>query len=150
LPLMAAGIRRIRPKPVPWRRNVFLFLLAVAAGVIAFRLWIDQDRPAPSRQVAASAPKADTAPPSQSTPPAEVRDERGTSGHVQTPELPTVKQNTSSAPVDEDVVVRQTIERFEGTYRSRWGGLAFEHCDISRKGDDATAICVPRTADGSS
>jgi hypothetical protein len=144
LPLLAAGIRRIRPKPVPWRAGVLL-LIVVAAGIVAFRAWNSQG--AVTRSAEPASAKADVAPIPQSTPPpppAQARRELGTSGHVPAPELPIVKQNPSSATLDEDVIVRQTIERFAGTYRSRWGGLAFEHCDISRDGDEASAICVPR------
>lgn len=142
LPLLAAGIRRIRPKPVPWRPWVLL-LIVVAAGIFAFRAWNAQERVTRSPQPASA--KANAAAIPQSTaPPAEMRNELGTSGRAPSPELPAVKQNPSSTALDEDLIVRQTIERFEGTYRSRWGGLSFEHCDISRDADYATAICVPR------
>lgn len=151
LPLLAAGIRRIRPKPVPWRAGVLL-LIVVAAGIVAFREWNSHDGVVRDRVARAAPPtsaKAEAASIPQSTPPpAEVRSEVGTSRPPSGTELPTATKNTSLA-VDEDVVVRQVIQRFEGTYRSRWGGLAFEHCDISRDGDQASAICVPRS-DGES
>jgi hypothetical protein len=82
----------------------------------------------------------------QRTPPVEVRSARGTTGRVLPPELPTVQQNPSSTTLDEDVVVRQTIARFADTYRSRFGRLAFVHCDIGRDGNEAKANCVPRGA----
>jgi hypothetical protein len=148
LPLLAAGIRRLRPKPVPWRAGVLL-ILVVAAGIVAFRSWNGR-----ARVIAASQPttkQAAIAPLRQSATPAEVRREPGrtevgTAGRAEpVTELPAVKQNPSLANVDEDVVVRQAVQRFEGTYRSRWGALAFEHCDVSREGDQATAICTPRS-----
>jgi hypothetical protein len=150
LPLLAAGIRRIRPKPLPWRTGVVL-LLAIGAGILLFRAWNRDDgvrptsQPATNKSDVASLPQS-TQPPPPSKPPAEVRREVGTSGSPAVTQLPTAKQNTSSADLDEDLIVRQAIHRFEGTYRSRWGGLAFEHCDISRDGDGATAVCLPRAA----
>jgi hypothetical protein len=146
LPLLAAGIRRIRPKPFPWRASVLL-LLTIGAGILAFWEWKrdagvkPMPPPATEKSDVASIPQS--TPPPPSTAPAEVRSEVGTSGSPSGTELPIATQNTSSA-VDEDLVVRQVIHRFEGTYRSRWGGLAFEHCDISRDGDQATANCLPR------
>jgi hypothetical protein len=157
LPLLAAGIRRIRPRPLPWRAAVLL-LLIIGAGTLAFWEW-NRDAGAGSaakaavrRSNVASIPQSTAEP--QSTAPAEVRSEVGTSGSPSRTELPSAKQNTSSVPgrdtssaaVDEDLVVRQVIQRFEGTYRNRWGGLAFEHCDISRERDQAIALCTPRTA----
>jgi hypothetical protein len=149
LPLLAAGIRRIRPKAVPWRAGVLLLILIVA-GIAAIRTWRAQDRATPAQPATA---KADTAPVPQSTAlpqspaPAEVRREVGTTGPAKSgTELPIVKQNASAAEVDEDLIVRQAVQRFEGTYRSRWGGLAFVHCDISREVNEATAICLPRSA----
>ena len=153
LPLLAAGIRRIRPtppKPVPWRAAAVLLIVLVAAGIVAFRSWNGHDRVMPAPQVTAT--KGPVEPLRQSTAPVEIPKEEvrkavGTAGRaVPATELPAVKQNPSPAPVDEDVVVRQAVQRFEGTYRSRWGGLTFEHCDVSRDNDQATAICTPRSA----
>jgi len=59
-----------------------------------------------------------------------------------------VKPTPSSNTVDEDVIVRQAIRRFEVAYQNRWGALTFEHCDVSRDSDRATAICLPRPVPG--
>lgn len=140
LPLLAAGIRRIRPKPLPWRAAILL-IVVVAVGIAGVRSWSRLDRVEPPPQPASATPEALP----QSTPPAraEVR-ELGTTGRVQAPALPTVKQNPSSAKIDENVIVRRAIQRFEEAYRSRWGGLSFEHCNINRDVDHATATCAPR------
>jgi hypothetical protein len=143
LQLLAAGIRRIRPQPHRWRAAVLL-LIVVVAGILAIRTWSRQDRVDPQQQPAVSnQAEADALPQSTALSPADTR-ELGTTGQIQAPALPTVKQNPSSAAIDEDVVVRQAIQRFEATYRSRWGALAFEHCDVSREVDQANATCVPR------
>src|SRR5262245_25274048 len=82
LPLLAAGIRRIRPKPVPWRAGVLL-LLTIGAGILAFWEWNRSDgvKPAshPAMRDVASIPQS-TPPPPPSTAPAEVRSGVGTSG----------------------------------------------------------------------
>ena len=102
-----------------------------------------QARPTTTKAEASSIP--------QSTAPVEVRPELGTAGRTEPDtELRTPTQNPSPQTLDEDVVVRQAIQRFEGTYQSRWGGLGFEHCDINRDEGEAAAICIPREATESS
>jgi hypothetical protein len=150
LPLLAAGIRRARPKPVPWRAAVLMAAIIVA-GVLGSRAWSRYDRP--QAAPAQPAPTAATAsvpplPLSEEPAPAEMPSQTGTAGQMQYPTLPTAKQNASAMPLDEDVVVRQVIQRFEGAYTSRWGALAFEHCDISRELEHATATCLPRSPGG--
>ncbi len=155
LHLLAAGIRRARPKPVPWRAFVLVAALVVA-GVLGVRAWNrHDDRPAQAPRSASATASVPPLPlstePGPAPAPAETSSETGTAGHVEYPALPTAKQNASVAPalrLDEDVVVRQAIQRFEGAYTNRWGSLAFEHCDVSREADHATAQCVPRLTGG--
>ena len=141
LPLLAAGIRRIRPKPLPWRAAVLL-IAVVVAGIVGVRSWMHSDRMNPRPKPASTTAEFASIPPSTAPASAEVG-ELGTTGHAP-PGLLTAKPNQPSATLDEDVIVRQAIQRFEQAYRTRWGGLAFEHCDVSREGDEAKAICVPR------
>ena len=152
LPLLAAGIRRARPKPVPWRAAVLMAAIIVA-GVLGARALSRYDRPQAAPPLPAPTAAAASVPPlplSTEPAPAEMPNETGTAGKMQHPTLPTAKQNASAMLVDEDVVVRQAIQRFEGAYTSRWGSLAFEHCDISREVERASATCVPRSAGGGS
>jgi hypothetical protein len=155
LHLLAAGIRRARPKPVPWR--AFMLVAAIiVGGVLGVRAWNRHDVRPPQASQSASAATSVPPLPLSTEPapaPAETSTPAGTAGHTEYPPLPTAKQNASAAPalrVDEDVVVRQVIQRFEGAYTNRWGSLAFEHCDVSRELDHATAACVPRPASGMS
>jgi hypothetical protein len=147
LPLLAAGIRRARPKPVPWR-PLFLVAAIVVAGVLGARAWSRSDRPRPVPSPSTAAASVPAVPPSTEPVPAEVSSETGTAGQLEQPTtLPTATQNASAGRtvrMDEDVVVRQAIQRFEGAYTNRWGSLSFEHCDVSRELDQATATCVPR------
>jgi hypothetical protein len=142
LPLLAAGIRRIRPKPLSWRAAVLLIVVMVV-GIVGVRSWSRHDRVKPRPQPASAT--AEVASSRQKAAPARAEvSELGTTGHVQPSPSLIVKQNPSSAKVDENVIVRRAIQRFEEAYRNRWGGLAFEHCDINREVDQATATCAPR------
>lgn len=155
LHLLAAGIRRARPKPVPWRAFILVAAIVVG-GAFGVRAWTrHDDRPQPVPRSASTTAPAPSLPLSTEPAPAaaETSKETGTAGHAEYPPLPTAKQNASTPPalnVDEDVVVRQAIQRFEGAYTNRWGSLAFEHCDVSRELDRAAATCVPRQAGGMS
>jgi hypothetical protein len=150
LPELAAGIRRIRPKPIRWRAPM-LAVLTAAAIALSVR-WSSAPHPsvrAPAPAPAPSAPpsrpaSAPPVPPSQDARSAAVPRGVGTAGRRPPYELPGATRNVSAPPLDEDVVVRQVIQRFEGAYQSRWGGLAFSHCDINRELDRATATCRPR------
>ena len=154
---LAAGIRQARPKPVPWRAFVLVAAI-VAGGVLGVRAWNRQEhRPPHAPQSAASTASVPPVPlstePAPAPAPAERSSSTGTTGRTEYQPLPTAKQNASAAPalrLDEDVVVRQAIQRFEGAYTNRWGSLAFEHCDVSRELDHATAACVPRPGSGMS
>jgi hypothetical protein len=156
LHLLAAAIRRARPRPVPWRAFILVAAIIVG-GVLGVRAWNrHDDRPQPASRPVSTTASASTAasnpplPPS-TEPPAEMPSRTGTAGHAEYPALPTAKQNASAPPtlqMDEDVVVRQAIQRFEGAYTNRWGSLAFEHCDVSRESDHAIATCVPRPHGG--
>jgi hypothetical protein len=141
LPLLAAGIRRVRPKRVPWRAVVLL--IVVVAGVVGVSSWNRHNRVTPPQRKAANVASS-----TQSTtpPPDEKESVLGTAGREQSPTFPASRQNPSSTTIDEDVIVRQAIKRFELAYRNRWGELTFAHCDISREIDQATAICIPRPA----
>jgi hypothetical protein len=44
------------------------------------------------------------------------------------------------APSDEAMIV-QSIRRFEGAYRSRWGALALRACEVAPGEETATARC---------
>jgi len=132
LPMLAAGIRRVRPKRKS-RRGTILLLLAVAAiAVFAVRAGPrSEPAPAPPTEAAEAARAPEPAPPVAT----------GTMGQADVPSPPPPVPRTVPAPVDEDVLVRQAIARFETSYRSRWGGLTFRHCDIARDGESATATC---------
>src|SRR4051812_19967276 len=65
LPLLAAGIRRIRPKPIRWRAGVLL-LAAIGVGLIAVRARNGQSRETAPNSAQASAvtrPAPSPAPP---------------------------------------------------------------------------------------
>jgi hypothetical protein len=135
LPLLAAGIRRVRPRQRPWRGVILLLLLAVAAvALVAVRTRTsrDESRPLPPSEVAQA-----SVTPEPVTPPVTT----GTTGEAEVSEPAAPARRPVPAPVDEDVLVRQAIARFETSYKSRWGALAFRHCDIARDGESATATC---------
>ena len=140
LPLLAAGIRRIRPKPVPWR-SALLLVVVVVVGILGIRSWTRTDRAKP-RPPSTTAEGA-SLPQSTAPAPAEVS-ALGTTGNARASDLLTVQQNRPSAMLDDEVLVRQAIRRFEEAYRNHWGELAFEHCDVRCDVDQATATCVPR------
>jgi hypothetical protein len=129
----------VRPTRVPWRAVVLT--VVVIAAVVGVRSWNRHGRVTPQHTSAADEVAL---PQSTLPPPAEMGRVLGTAGRVQPPVLPTAKQNPSPTTLDEDVIVRQAIRRFEVAYRNRWGELTFEHCDIGRELDRATATCVPR------
>jgi hypothetical protein len=143
LPLLAAGIRRVRPRPVPWRAAVLL-IVVVVAGIVGVTAWTRHNRVTPTPRHPSTTANAETS--LQRTVPATTDAERDGNGRASViPASPTPKQNPTPT-IDEDVIVRQAIHRFEVAYRSREGELAFEHCDVSRDVSQATAVCRRRPA----
>jgi len=135
LPLLAAGIRRIRPKQVPWRGIILLAALVVLA-VIAGTRWMSR-RPAPSAQsvaVTTTVPAEPASPPGPSSP-------TGTAGQAEVPAPPASSLQVAPTPHTDEAQIRQSITRFEGAYRSRWAPLTFSGCEIAPDGDTATATC---------
>ena len=145
LPLLAAGIRRVRSNRVPWRA-VVLLIVVVVAGVVGVNSWNRHDRVMTPPPHTSTTAKVASLPQSTAPAPAEMGSILGTAGRVQSPGVPIVKQNPTSTTIDEDVIVKQAIRRFEVAYRNRWGALTFERCDVSRQIDQATAICLSRPA----
>jgi hypothetical protein len=131
LPLLAAGIRRIRPKQVPWRG--IILLAAVVVLVLAGTRWISRRPALPAQSVAATttAP-AESASPSKAT---------GTAGRAEVPAPPASSLQAAPTPRNDEVQIRQSITRFEGAYRSRWAPLTFSGCEIAHEVDTATATC---------
>jgi hypothetical protein len=155
LPLLAAGIRRIRPKPIPWRQAI-IFLLLMGAGVLAVGWWTGRDGAMPPQTTApiASTPAA---PPSTTG-------TTGTAGRVPRPTTPAPASAPATAPrsaaapppapnreaapsqtreaapqMDDAVLIRQAVKRFEDAYRGRWGVLTLRDCDVARESETAAA-----------
>lgn len=146
LPLLAAGIRRARPKQIPWR-GIALLLGLIAVGGFAWRASL---RP---HMVAASGSTtvADLAV-NQPEPPALISpgaDPVGTAGGGAPPQATSpAPQAARGAPSDE-VQIRQAIARFAAAYSNRWTPLTFPSCDISRSDDTASVTCQSRMTSGS-
>ena len=153
LPLLAAGIRRARPRQIPWRGIVLLLIALVAAGVFAWRsssriravpglvASTDDDVAGNQREPEGPAAVSPNASPI------------GTAG-AETPARPAARasapasQSAHGAP-DDEVQIRQAISRFATAYSSRWTPLAFSSCDVSRSGDTASATCRSHSTQGS-
>jgi hypothetical protein len=135
LPLLAAGIRRLRPKPVPWGA-VALLLVLIAGGALGLFSWAARRHPpaSTSAQPAVSSRTQEAEAPS-SPPPAERP--RGTSGGS-AQHSPSSRDAPAAA---DDAQIRQAVTRFARTYSSKWATLSFSGCDISPVGDTATATC---------
>jgi hypothetical protein len=143
LPLLAASIRRTRPKRITWRSAVLLLLIVAGAAYIVQSMKTRAVQEA-SLSSAASADEVPAEPPSL-TPPSTGTASVGTSGQNVEPRS-TVKAATpeaAHAPASDDEIIRQGIERFSTSY-SRWTPLAFGSCDISRSGESATVTCLAR------
>lgn len=154
LPLLAAGIRRARPRQIPWR-GIVLLLGLIAAGAFAWRAAL---RP---HMVAASSSTtvADLAANQQEPPPVSASPGAGPAssgaGPVGTAGRGAPQEATSAAPQaahgvpSDEVQIRQAIARFATAYSNRWMPLTFPSCDISRDDDTASVTCHSRMTPGS-
>jgi hypothetical protein len=150
LPLLAAGIRRARPKQIPWR-GIVLLLGLIAAGAFAWRASIRSHTVAASGSATVADLAAD-----QQDPAGAVRS--AGAGPVGTAGRGAPLQATSPAPQaargvpSDEVQIRQAIARFATAYSSRWMPLTFPSCDISRNDDTASVTCrsrmTPESAEG--
>jgi hypothetical protein len=143
LTLLAAGIRRARPKPVRWRAAILAVVALVVVAGGAYTLLRRSPQVPPAQPVPKTASVPDVS-----------RDATTTSGHVEAPAPVQAPERSAAleprrasndAPLDDDALVRQAIERFVTAYRSRWVPLAFQGCDLARQPATATAICHPRS-----
>jgi hypothetical protein len=152
LPLLAAGIRRTRPKRFPWRA-IILMLVVIAVGILAVQSWRGRVAQSPaSTSVTAAArsrPETPIAPP-----PAPAESPVGTSGpRGPAPVGPAPRALGRAAAVSEDDLIRQAISRFTAAYSSKWTPLTLRSCDIARGEDTANVTCqsaAPRSAAGAS
>jgi hypothetical protein len=143
LPLLAAGIRRARPKPVPWRAAVLAVAAVIAAGVV-YASWSRSPRPLPAQPIMSVATVPDVSPRATAT-----------SGRIEVPATPEPRRASSDAAgtgtdavaqLDDEAQIRQAIERFVTAYRNRWMPLAFEGCDLTPQPTTAAVICRTRPA----
>lgn len=139
LPLLAAGIRRVRPKPVPWRGVVLAAAVIVSSFIVGYR-WM-RSNPMPPGQSAVATTSIPDEPPRPSGP-------TGTAGQVEVPTPPDSRPQTGPKPLDDAALIRQSITRFEGAYRSRWAPLTFSGCEIAHEAVTATATCRDPRVDG--
>ena len=139
LPLLAAGIRRARPKQIPWR-GIVLLLGLIAMCAFAWRASLR------SHAVAASGPATVAELAADRQEPAAVvasphAGSVGTAGRgAPLPATSPAPQAARGVPNDE-VLIRQAIARFATAYSSRWTPLTFPSCDISRSDDTASVTC---------
>jgi hypothetical protein len=149
LPLLAAGIRRTRPKRVPWRVAI-LMLVVIAVGTLAVQSWRRRvvQQPGPTLVAAAARARPETP---IAVPPAPAESPVGTSGPA-SPPVALPPRAPARASVSEDDLIRQAISRFATAYSSKWTPLMFRSCDIARGGDTASVTCqsdvTPRSTAG--
>jgi len=143
LPLLAAGIRRARPKPIRWRVAILAVAAAVAAALGSASL-SRPPRPLPAQPILGVATVPDVSPRATAT-----------SGQLEVPAAPgpprasndaTGTEEKAAIPLDDEAQIRQAIGRFVAAYRSRWMPLAFETCDLTRQPTTASATCRTRPA----
>jgi hypothetical protein len=153
LPSLAAGIRRARPKPRPWRGMV-LMLGLLAAGAFAYASVRPRTVPdfgpttvgevAPPREVAPSQEEQPTPPVASAS-----RTTIGTAGRSGPVRATTPSPQAAGTAPSDEAQIRQAISRFATTYSNRWLPLTFPSCDINRSEDTATVSCQSRTTQGS-
>ena len=146
LPQLAAGIRRARPKPIPWR-GIVLLLGLIAVCAFAWRASIR----AHTVVASGSATVADLAA-NQPEPPAVVSpgdDPVGTAGRGAPPQATSAAPQAARGVPSDEVQIRQAIARFAAAYSNRWTPLTFPSCEISRSDDTASVTCQSRMTSGS-
>jgi hypothetical protein len=146
LPLLAAGIRRIRPRRFPWR-GVFLLLLAIGGGAFVVYARTRQTSPQPNgtEAVASLAPAqldGEVPAPAATSP-----GPTGTSGTNKLSAAPPDRDAAIHSPATEDTQIRQAVSRFAAAYSNRWTPLTFASCDIARGDETASVTCQSRSAD---
>ena len=132
LPALAAGIRSIRPKRVPWRAVILVVAVLMAGG--GYVLLSRSPREVPAQPTASSASVAEASAPA--TVPAD---------RLEVPATSQPRQ-VHDAPLSDDALIREAIARFVAAYRSRWTPLAFHPCDVTTEINTATATCRTRPA----
>lgn len=148
LPLLAAGIRRARPKQIPWR-GVVLLLGLIAVCAFAWRASIRSHTVAAAGAATVAEVAAD-----RQEPAAVVASPRtdpvGTAGRAAPLPAPTPALQAARGVPSDEVQIRQAIARFATAYSSRWTPLTFPSCDISRSDDTASVTCqsTPGSAEG--
>ncbi len=144
LPLLAAGIRRARPKRLPWR-GLFLLFGLLAVGAVTWRSYA-RDRvvepQAPTSGTDVALPEKPASPPPVTF---AVEGPIGTAGGVAPPSASALSSQTPAAAND-DGQIRQAIFRFAAAYSSRWANVTFPSCEITRNDDTASAECLSSTA----
>jgi len=145
LPLLAAGIRRARPRQIPWR-GIVLLIGFLAAGAYVWRSSIRF----PTSPAAATA--TDVAALQQEPAAAGVAPHSdgpiGTAGRDEPARRPAPAFEPAHAAADDEVQIRQAISRFATAYSSRWTHLTFPACDISRSDDTASVTCRSNLSQG--
>jgi len=143
LPLLAAGIRRARPKPIPWRAAV-LAVAAIVAAAVGYASLNRPPRPLPAQPIVSVATVPDVSPRATAT-----------SGQLDVPATPEPRRGSKDtagtepqavAPLDDEAQIREAIGRFVTAYRTRWMPLAFEGCDLTPQPTTALATCRTRPA----
>jgi hypothetical protein len=165
LPLLAAGIRRSRPKPVRWRRAVALIAITVAAlvGVVgSYALWKRPHQVLPAQPIpntasvpdvsshatgtAGQAERPATSESRRGNPVAPANDAVAPANDAVAPANDAVAPASDDvAPANDDALIRAAIARFVTAYRSRWTPLALHPCDVTPEVTTATATCRARS-----
>jgi hypothetical protein len=156
---LAAGIRRARPKQIPWR-GIVLLLGLIAAGAFAWRASFRSHMVAASgsttvADLAANQPEppAVVLAANQQEPPAVVASPSagpvGTAGRGAPPQATSPAPQAARGVPSDEVQIRQAIARFAAAYSNRWTPLTFPSCEISRTDDTASVTCQSRMRPGS-
>jgi len=150
LPLLAAAIRRTRPKPVPWRSTLLVLIVIAGGAFVVYSMMTS-----PVRHVASTA-RATSAPASSDDEAAPVvADSVGTSGKRANGQAPAESSQTQRSQEalrssgSDEAMIRQGIARFATAYSNRFKPVAFTSCDVARGDDSATVTCQARGADPS-
>jgi len=139
LPLLAAGIRRARPKPVPWGALTLLLLLSAAAGFGVYSWTARRSGPSTATNESPETSSRTQEPIAPSDAPAPAENARGTAGAASPPKAP--PRGPVPEDASDDAQIRQAVARFAKTYSSKWGTLGFGQCDVAPVGDTATVSC---------
>jgi len=137
LPELAAGIRRIRPRRVPWRAALVLTVVVIVAAV-GYALSSRSTGGLRAQRVQGTPSVAEV-----SSRPAGTADPVEAAAATEPP-----RRAVTDASMDDAALIRAAIERFAAAYRSRWTPLAFHGCELERELDTATVTCRARATGG--